>query len=135
MIVLKVYRRGVISSGNAAGLMRIPRLDFIHRASELGISVLPVQRGRMVGGGRPRVANKREETRGQMSPEEIEEGVPRAAAGGRSHHCSKRRDVIHWFTPCTSLDVLTDGSVFHTANRTHRLSHFARWTLRCLDRR
>jgi predicted HTH domain antitoxin len=37
MIVLELYRRGVISSGKAAALLGRPRLDFIQRASELGI--------------------------------------------------------------------------------------------------
>ncbi len=37
MIVLELYRRSLISSGKAAALLRIPRLDFIQRASELGI--------------------------------------------------------------------------------------------------
>jgi predicted HTH domain antitoxin len=37
MIVLELYRRGVISSSKAAALLGKPRLDFIQRASELGI--------------------------------------------------------------------------------------------------
>ena len=37
MIVLELYRRSLISSGKAAALLGIPRLDFIQRASELGI--------------------------------------------------------------------------------------------------
>jgi predicted HTH domain antitoxin len=37
MIVLELYRRGLISSGKASALLGIPRLDFIQRASELGI--------------------------------------------------------------------------------------------------
>ena len=37
MIVLELYRRGLVSSGKASELLGIPRLDFIHRASELGI--------------------------------------------------------------------------------------------------
>ena len=37
MIVLELYRRGLISSGKAAALLSIPRLDFIRHASELGI--------------------------------------------------------------------------------------------------
>jgi predicted HTH domain antitoxin len=37
MIVLELYRREVISSGRAAALLGMPRLDFIQRASELGI--------------------------------------------------------------------------------------------------
>jgi len=37
MIVLELYRRRLISSGKAAELLGIRRLDFIQRASELGI--------------------------------------------------------------------------------------------------
>jgi predicted HTH domain antitoxin len=37
MIVLELYRRGSISSGRAAGLLGMPRMDFIHYASRLGI--------------------------------------------------------------------------------------------------
>jgi len=37
MIVLELYRRNLISSGKAAALLGIPRLDFIQHASELGI--------------------------------------------------------------------------------------------------
>ena len=37
MIVLELYRRGLISSGKAAALLGIPRLDFSRHASELGI--------------------------------------------------------------------------------------------------
>jgi predicted HTH domain antitoxin len=37
MIVLELYRRSLLSSGKAAELLGVPRLDFIHRASELGI--------------------------------------------------------------------------------------------------
>jgi predicted HTH domain antitoxin len=37
MIVFELYRRSLISSGKAAELLRIPRLDFIQRTSELGI--------------------------------------------------------------------------------------------------
>jgi len=37
MIILELYRREVISSGKAAALLGIPRLDFIQRASALGI--------------------------------------------------------------------------------------------------
>lgn len=37
MIVLELYRRNHISSGKAAALLGIRRLDFIQRASELGI--------------------------------------------------------------------------------------------------
>jgi len=37
MIVLELYRRGLISSGKAAALLGLARLDFIQRASDLGI--------------------------------------------------------------------------------------------------
>ena len=37
MIVLEMYRRSLISSGKAAALLDVSRLDFIQRASELGI--------------------------------------------------------------------------------------------------
>jgi predicted HTH domain antitoxin len=37
MIVLELYRRRVISSGKAAELLATSRLDFIQRASRLGI--------------------------------------------------------------------------------------------------
>ena len=37
MIVLELYRRGLSSSGKAAALLDVRRLDFIQRASELGI--------------------------------------------------------------------------------------------------
>jgi hypothetical protein len=37
MIVLELYRRSVISSGKAALLLGLQRLDFIRRASDLGI--------------------------------------------------------------------------------------------------
>jgi predicted HTH domain antitoxin len=37
MIVLELYRRGAISSGKAGELLRMPRLDFIRHASQLGI--------------------------------------------------------------------------------------------------
>jgi predicted HTH domain antitoxin len=37
MIVFELYRRGLISSGKGAELMGISRLDFIQRASDLGI--------------------------------------------------------------------------------------------------
>src|SRR5450432_4120939 len=36
LIVLELYRRGVISSGKAAALLGVARLSFIQRASELG---------------------------------------------------------------------------------------------------
>ena len=37
MILLELYRRGSISSGRAAELLGMPRLDFIRYASHLGI--------------------------------------------------------------------------------------------------
>ena len=37
MIVLELYRRGSISSGKAAELLAMPRLDFIRHASRLRI--------------------------------------------------------------------------------------------------
>ena len=37
MIVLELYRRGAISSGKAAELLGMERLDFIKHASRLGI--------------------------------------------------------------------------------------------------
>ena len=37
MIVLEMYRRNLISSGKAAALLSVSRLEFIQHASELGI--------------------------------------------------------------------------------------------------
>ena len=37
MIVLELYRRGTISSGKAAELLGMQRIDFIKHASKLGI--------------------------------------------------------------------------------------------------
>jgi len=37
MIVLEMYRRSLISSGKAAALLGVTRLEFIQHASELGI--------------------------------------------------------------------------------------------------
>jgi predicted HTH domain antitoxin len=37
MIVLELYRRGAISSGKAAELLGMQRIDFIQHASRLGI--------------------------------------------------------------------------------------------------
>jgi predicted HTH domain antitoxin len=37
MIVMEMYRRSLISSGKAAMLLGLPRLEFIQRASELRI--------------------------------------------------------------------------------------------------
>jgi type IV secretory pathway TrbD component len=52
MIVLELYRRSLISSGKAAALLGISRLDFIQRAFGIGNTVLPLHRRRMAGGGR-----------------------------------------------------------------------------------
>jgi predicted HTH domain antitoxin len=38
MIMLELYRRGSISSGKAAELLGMQRIDFIQHASKLGIS-------------------------------------------------------------------------------------------------
>ena len=38
MIVLELYRRGAISSGKAAELLHMSRIEFIRHASELGIA-------------------------------------------------------------------------------------------------
>ena len=40
MIVLELYRRGSISSGKAAELIGMPRLEFIRHASRLGIPLI-----------------------------------------------------------------------------------------------
>ena len=37
LIVLELYRRGVISSGKAAQVLGMDRIDFIDRASSVGI--------------------------------------------------------------------------------------------------
>ncbi len=37
MIVFELYRRSLVSSGKAAELLGIPRLEFIQRTAELGI--------------------------------------------------------------------------------------------------
>jgi predicted HTH domain antitoxin len=37
MIVMDLYRRAIISEGRASELLGVPRLDFIQRASQLGI--------------------------------------------------------------------------------------------------
>ena len=37
IIVLELYRRGTVSSGKAAELLGMPRIDFIKHASRLGI--------------------------------------------------------------------------------------------------
>jgi predicted HTH domain antitoxin len=37
LIVVELYRRNLVSSGKAAALLGIPHLDFIQRASQLGI--------------------------------------------------------------------------------------------------
>ena len=36
-IILELYRRGALSSGKAAELLSIPRMEFVQRASRLGI--------------------------------------------------------------------------------------------------
>ena len=38
LIVLELYRQHRISSGRAAELVRLSRIDFIHRAAALGIA-------------------------------------------------------------------------------------------------
>ena len=40
MILLELYRRGTISSGKAAELLSMPRLEFIRYASHLGIPLI-----------------------------------------------------------------------------------------------
>jgi hypothetical protein len=42
LIVLGLYRLGKISSGRAAAVLNMPRLDFIQNASDLGIPYLRV---------------------------------------------------------------------------------------------
>ena len=37
-MTLELYRRGVISSGKAAELLSMPRFEFVHYASRLGIA-------------------------------------------------------------------------------------------------
>jgi predicted HTH domain antitoxin len=37
-IILELYRRGSISSGKAAELLRMSRWEFVHHASRLGIA-------------------------------------------------------------------------------------------------
>ncbi|MGH2531388.1 MAG: UPF0175 family protein [Thermomicrobiales bacterium] len=44
MIVLELYRRGTISSGRAAILLGMPRIDFIKHASSLGIPYIDMTR-------------------------------------------------------------------------------------------
>jgi predicted HTH domain antitoxin len=39
-LVMELFRRGKVSSGKAAELLRIPRVDFLHRASDLKIPVI-----------------------------------------------------------------------------------------------
>lgn len=38
LIVLELYRRGVLSSGKAGEFLGMPRFEFIHFASRLGIA-------------------------------------------------------------------------------------------------
>lgn len=45
MIVLELYRRGSLSSGRAAELLEMPRLDFIGHASKLGIPYIDMTSG------------------------------------------------------------------------------------------
>lgn len=40
MIVLELYRRGIISSGKAAELLKMARMDFVHFAAHLGLACL-----------------------------------------------------------------------------------------------
>ena len=40
MIVLELYRRGIISSGKAAELLKMSRLEFIQYASHMGLAQL-----------------------------------------------------------------------------------------------
>ena len=44
LIVLELYREGLISSGRAAALMGLPRLDFIKRAGEHGAAYFQMSR-------------------------------------------------------------------------------------------
>lgn len=37
LTVMELYRRGALSGGKAAELLGLPRLDFIHRAADVGI--------------------------------------------------------------------------------------------------
>ncbi len=37
LMVIELYRRGTISGGKAAELLGMDRLDFIHRAADVGI--------------------------------------------------------------------------------------------------
>ncbi|MEW6752824.1 MAG: UPF0175 family protein [Candidatus Latescibacterota bacterium] len=39
-LVMDLFRRGKISSGKAAAFLRVSRVDFLHRASDLGIPVI-----------------------------------------------------------------------------------------------
>ena len=39
-LVMDLFRRGKISSGKAAELLRVTRIDFLHRASDLRIPVI-----------------------------------------------------------------------------------------------
>lgn len=44
LIVLELYREGLISSGKAAALMGQPRIEFIRRAGEQGIPYFQMSR-------------------------------------------------------------------------------------------
>jgi predicted HTH domain antitoxin len=39
-LLMELFRRGKVSSGKAAELLKIPRVDFLHRASDLKIPVI-----------------------------------------------------------------------------------------------
>ena len=47
LIVMELYRRGIISSGRGAELMHHDRLSFIQRASSLGIPAIRVSGGEL----------------------------------------------------------------------------------------
>ena len=44
LIVLELYREGLISSGKAAELMGLPRVEFIRRAGQQGIPYFQMSR-------------------------------------------------------------------------------------------
>ena len=44
MLVLELYRRGELSSGRAAELLKMPRFEFIRHASSLGIPAINMNR-------------------------------------------------------------------------------------------
>jgi len=49
MIVLELYRRGSLSSGRAAQLLGMLRMDFIHHASRLGIPYIDMTKDEWEG--------------------------------------------------------------------------------------